>query len=316
MELTSSVRLPDERPTMLPLVGRIAAGYPIEAIEIPDTVDLEEVFTSRYPVRALTVDGDSMIDEHIRDGDLVVYEERSNARNGNTVVAMVDGDEATLKKFYKEKNRIRLQPANPRYKPIYSRNVKILGVVIGVWWMTAPDPARTEDEQGITARTLARWCITAELLSSPLQMTSQGGMGFATAGTTTPAQTILMLAGLIVEIAVIVGYLAGLVYLRRLALRIPQPGLAQQTRVVTWGYGCAAVASIGVWIGMDVVSAAVSVGTAPVFGVTMTVVALGSCATAVAMLVFGVWGLVLLFLYRGALSRAAAEARATWAASG
>ena len=132
LELTSSVQLPDERPTLLPMVGHIAAGYPIEAIEMPDAVDLEEVFTSRYPVRTLTVDGDSMIDEHIRDGDLVVYEERSNARNGNTVVALVDGEEATLKKFFKEKNRIRLQPANPRYKPIYSRNVKILGVVIGV----------------------------------------------------------------------------------------------------------------------------------------------------------------------------------------
>jgi len=132
LELTSLVRLPDERPTLLPMVGHIAAGYPIEAIEMPDTVDLEEVFTSRYPVRTLTVDGDSMIDEHIRDGDLVVYEERSNARNGNTVVALVDGDEATLKKFFKEKNRIRLQPANPKYKPIYSRNVKILGVVMGV----------------------------------------------------------------------------------------------------------------------------------------------------------------------------------------
>lgn len=133
LELTSSaVRLPDERPTLLPLVGRIAAGYPIEAVEVPEAVDLEEVFTSRYPVRTLTVMGDSMIDEHIRDGDLVVYEERSNARSGDTVVALIDGDEATLKKFYKEKNRVRLQPANDAYKPIYSRNVQIQGVVIGV----------------------------------------------------------------------------------------------------------------------------------------------------------------------------------------
>lgn len=132
LELTSAVQLPDERPTLLPLVGTIAAGYPIEAIEVPEAVDLEEVFTSRYPVRTLTVSGDSMIDEHIRDGDLVVYEERSNARNGDTVVALIDGDEATLKKFYKEKTRIRLQPANADYKPIYSRNVKIQGVVIGV----------------------------------------------------------------------------------------------------------------------------------------------------------------------------------------
>jgi len=99
---------------------------------IKDAVDLENVFTSRHPVRALTVTGDSMIDEHICDGDVVVYEERKNPRNGDTVVALVDGDEATLKKFYKEKSRVRLQPANPKYKPIYTRNVDILGVVIGV----------------------------------------------------------------------------------------------------------------------------------------------------------------------------------------
>jgi len=132
LELTSSVQLPDARRSVMPLVGRIAAGFPIEAIEVPGTIDLEEIFSSRYPVRALTVTGDSMIDEHICDGDLVVYEERKNARNGDTVVALVDGEEATLKKFYKEKNRVRLQPANPDYKPIYTRDVDILGVVIGV----------------------------------------------------------------------------------------------------------------------------------------------------------------------------------------
>lgn len=130
--LTSTVRLPDERPTLLPLVGRIAAGSPIEAIEVPDNIDLEEVFTSRYPVRVLTVNGDSMIEEQIRDGDLVVYEERSTARNGDTVVALIHKGEATLKKFYKEKNRVRLQPANEAYKPIYARDVRIQGVVIGV----------------------------------------------------------------------------------------------------------------------------------------------------------------------------------------
>ena len=132
LELTSAARLPDERPTLLPFVGRIAAGHPIEAIESPETLDLEAVFTRRNPVGVLQVTGDSMIGEHIRDGDLVVYEKRSNARNGDTVVALIDGDEATLKKFYKEKNRIRLQPANPKYHPIYAQNVDIQGVVIGV----------------------------------------------------------------------------------------------------------------------------------------------------------------------------------------
>ena len=132
LELTSSVRLPDDRPTLLPLVGHIAAGYPIEAIESPESIDLEEMFTSLHPVGVLQVTGDSMINDHIRDGDMVVYEQRSNPRNGETVVALIDGEEATLKRFYREKSRIRLQPANPRYKPIYVRNVEIQGVVIGV----------------------------------------------------------------------------------------------------------------------------------------------------------------------------------------
>lgn len=131
LALTSSARLPDERPTCIPMVGRIAAGCPIEAIETPDTVDLEEVFASRHPVGILTVAGDSMIDDQISDGDWVVFEQRTNARNGDTVVALLDG-EATLKRFYKEKNRIRLQPANDRYEPIYVREVQIQGVVIGV----------------------------------------------------------------------------------------------------------------------------------------------------------------------------------------
>jgi len=132
LALTSSVRLPDERPTVLPVVGRIAAGYPIEAVETGDTIDLEEVFTSRHPVAVLEVSGDSMMDDHICDGDLVVYEKRSNPRNGETVVALIDQDQATLKRFYREKNRIRLQPANARYKAIYVQNVEVQGVVIGV----------------------------------------------------------------------------------------------------------------------------------------------------------------------------------------
>lgn len=131
LALTSSVRLPDDRPTRIPMLGRIAAGLPIEAIETPDTIDLEDVFARRRPVGILTVTGDSMIDDQICDGDWVVYEQRSNPRNGDTVVALID-DEATLKRFYKEKNRIRLQPANDRYEPIYVSNVEIQGVVIGL----------------------------------------------------------------------------------------------------------------------------------------------------------------------------------------
>ncbi len=132
LELTSTASLPDDRPTLLPMVGRIAAGRPIEAIESDEAIDLEEVFSSRFPVGVLTVVGDSMIDEQIREGDLVVYERRSNPRNGDTVVALIDGEEATLKKFFKEKSRVRLQPANPKYEPIFVADVDIQGVVIGI----------------------------------------------------------------------------------------------------------------------------------------------------------------------------------------
>ncbi|MFQ5591090.1 MAG: transcriptional repressor LexA [Phycisphaerae bacterium] len=132
LRLTQQVRLPGDRPTLMPLVGRIAAGTPIEAIETPDTVDLEQLFASRYPVRALAVTGESMIDEHICDGDIVIYEERSNARNGDTVVALVNREEATLKRFYREKDRVRLQPANDEFQPIWTRDVDIVGVVIGI----------------------------------------------------------------------------------------------------------------------------------------------------------------------------------------
>jgi len=117
----------------LPLVGRIAAGRPIEAIEDTELLDLESLFRGRPgETFALQVRGDSMIDEQIRDGDYVIVEKRATARDGETVVAILEGGDATLKKFYKEKGRVRLQPANPTMQPIYAPNVTIQGVVIGV----------------------------------------------------------------------------------------------------------------------------------------------------------------------------------------
>lgn len=132
LELTSRASFPEERPTSLPLKGRIAAGSAIEAVEQRETVDLESIFASRSDVFALQVQGDSMIDEQIRDGDFVVVEKRDNARNGEIVVALIDEGEATLKTFFKEGGCIRLQPANPAYEPIFVDDVRIQGVVIGV----------------------------------------------------------------------------------------------------------------------------------------------------------------------------------------
>ncbi len=117
----------------LPLVGRIAAGSPIEAVEDPEVLDVESLFGGRPgETFVLQVRGTSMIDEQIRDGDYVIVEKRTTARNGETVVALLQDGDATLKKFYKEGGRIRLQPANPEMEPIYVDECRIQGVVIGV----------------------------------------------------------------------------------------------------------------------------------------------------------------------------------------
>jgi repressor LexA len=118
----------------LPLLGRIAAGKPIEAVATDETISLGD-FVGNKNVYVLKVRGDSMIDDHICDGDFVVVESVEDAVNGETVVALVDNSDATLKRFYREKNgKIRLQPANPSMLPmIYeAQRVKIQGRVIGV----------------------------------------------------------------------------------------------------------------------------------------------------------------------------------------
>ena len=132
LQISPKAQFPDERPTRLPLVGRIAAGMPIEAIEDTESLDLEELFDRTHGTFALEVTGDSMIEDHICDGDFVVCEKRNTARNGEMVVALLQDGEATLKRFYRERGRIRLQPANPNYEPIFTDNVQIQGVVIGV----------------------------------------------------------------------------------------------------------------------------------------------------------------------------------------
>ncbi len=135
LELTSHVTFPESRPSALPLLGRIAAGHPIEAIENVETLDLEEVFASRADTFVLKVSGDSMMDDHIRDGDYVVVEKRARVRNGETVVALLETGEATLKRFYREsRTRVRLQAANPDFAPIYvdPGRLDLQGVVIGV----------------------------------------------------------------------------------------------------------------------------------------------------------------------------------------
>ncbi len=117
----------------LPITGKIAAGKPIEAIVHPDDLDVLAVMKPGKEYFALEVRGSSMIEDHIRDGDYVIVERTPTARNGETVVALLDGGEATLKRFYREGGRIRLQPANGTMTPILVDRVEIQGVVVGVF---------------------------------------------------------------------------------------------------------------------------------------------------------------------------------------
>jgi repressor LexA len=117
--------------TSLPLAGQIAAGSPVLAVEESDRVDFAQLFDPEDQY-CLRVKGDSMIEDQIASGDYVVVKKQDNCREGDIVVALVDGHEATLKRFYRERDRVRLEPANSTMKPIYSNNVKVLGVVVGV----------------------------------------------------------------------------------------------------------------------------------------------------------------------------------------
>jgi repressor LexA len=116
----------------IPLVGHIAAGSLAEAIEQADRLILDEMFPAKKNCFALRVRGDSMIEAAIADGDIVICKKTKVAHKGDIVVAQTGDGEATLKYWYPEANRIRLQPANSSMKPIYSRDVQVLGVVQGV----------------------------------------------------------------------------------------------------------------------------------------------------------------------------------------
>jgi len=128
------VRPAEPAAVALPLLGAIAAGTPIEALEAVETIMVPADFTGRGTHFVLRVRGQSMIEEHIEDGDLVIVREAGAAANGEMVVALVDGESATLKRFYREGDRIRLQPANPAMAPLVvpEERVRVRGVVVGV----------------------------------------------------------------------------------------------------------------------------------------------------------------------------------------
>lgn len=137
LTIAKGVPLPDEEaPLRFPLVGKIAAGLPIEKLEDRDELDVADLFGPQ-PGRsngsfALRVEGDSMKDEGILEGDYVIIERTEIARNGDRVVALLPDGSTTLKTFFKEKDHIRLQPANPAFEPIRVRQCTVQGVVRGV----------------------------------------------------------------------------------------------------------------------------------------------------------------------------------------
>ncbi len=117
----------------IPFLGRVAAGAPIEAVEMPESVEVPESLLAGGNNFALQVQGESMIDEGIRDGDVLIIRKQDHADNGQTVVAQIEG-EATIKKFYQRDGRVELRPANEKLKPLVvpAEKVEILGVVIGL----------------------------------------------------------------------------------------------------------------------------------------------------------------------------------------
>ncbi len=136
-----SIELADSEPfrigaVELPLLGAVAAGAPIEAIEDQEVISVPEDMVAggvagHYVLR---VQGDSMIDEQIRNGDYVIVQSRQTAHNGEMVIALIDGESATMKKFYRENGRIRLQPANPSLTALHyeAERVQVQGIVVGV----------------------------------------------------------------------------------------------------------------------------------------------------------------------------------------
>jgi repressor LexA len=124
----------DENASAIPILGRIAAGQPIDAIEDRELFEVGDFFPTDRDCYMLRVNGNSMIDDQIRDGDFVLVESRPTAHPGETVVALIDDEEATLKRFYPQGDHIRLEPRNPELEPITVKagSVTVQGVVIGV----------------------------------------------------------------------------------------------------------------------------------------------------------------------------------------
>jgi hypothetical protein len=192
---------------------------------------------------------------------------------------------------------------------------------IGVWLLTSPDPGAAETARPINARVIARYCFIAQIIAAPLMQFWTTGANLGVTGGTMPTWisfgygfVLLVFALAFISLA---GYAAGFVYLRQLALRVPRPSLAVQTRVVMWGFlsGQAAAQLVGLLV-LSVLPSLMASGGAPSGPVlvVLPIAGIGGCLAGLASIVFGIWAIVLLFLYRGALHQAADQARSGWAA--
>jgi repressor LexA len=131
--INRSLRLPNSKSISIPVIGTVTAGIPITAVEdITGYVSFEADIAYTNPLFALKIRGESMINAGILDGDIIIVEQGVYAENGDIVVALVDREEATVKRFYKENGHYRLQPENDTMEPIIAESVDILGKVIGL----------------------------------------------------------------------------------------------------------------------------------------------------------------------------------------
>lgn len=192
---------------------------------------------------------------------------------------------------------------------------------IGVWLLTSPDPGATETARPINVRIIARYCFIAQIIAAPIMQYWTTGANLGMTGEVIPTWLSLgygsVLLVLALALLVLAGYAAGFVYLRQLALRIPRPSLAGQTRVVMWGFISAQAAAqlVGLLV-LAFLPSLLASGGEPSGGalVVLSLAGIGGCFSGLASIVFGIWAIVLLFLYRSALHQAADQARTGWAA--
>lgn len=192
--------------------------------------------------------------------------------------------------------------------------------IIGVWWLTSPDPGQFETESKFSARVIGRWCILANFMQVPLQVLGyQPGQVNTTnpAATLTPTFIVLTFVFVLIQVIVLIGYLAILKYLARLAARIPHLSLIKNCRIVMWGLGIfmglASVSQLGMLLIMPGFIATANAGNASASTmIPFFAFGAGACIFTIGAFVFGIWGIVLLFRFKSAFKKLAEEASAIW----